>query len=226
MRGDLLSVWAALNASRRFYMTAPLGSNHSDDRGVPGLSPRKRKLGGCDSVGHRSEQRTHLDADGVIERPEEHDDANGRLAEQPNVGRVHPRLHGRGVERARGRPPEDEPLRPVEPEEVLLRVVAEGGRDRHGHVSRVSARKASASFIARAPSGRPLVTTFVTTPALAPPLPEIRKPICWAFSDGPGWIRTSDLGIKSPLLCQLSYRPRRASLAPGRSYPWRAAPID
>jgi hypothetical protein len=25
--------------------------------------------------------------------------------------------------------------------------------------------------------------------------------------DGPGRIRTCDLGIKSPLLCQLSYRP-------------------
>jgi hypothetical protein len=30
--------------------------------------------------------------------------------------------------------------------------------------------------------------------------------------DGPGWIRTNDLGIKSPLLCQLSYRPGRASV--------------
>ena len=30
-------------------------------------------------------------------------------------------------------------------------------------------------------------------------------------SHGPGWIRTNDLGIKSPLLYQLSYRPR-----PGR----------
>src|SRR6266516_3563814 len=28
------------------------------------------------------------------------------------------------------------------------------------------------------------------------------------LGDGPGWIRTSGLGIKSPLLCQLSYRPR------------------
>jgi hypothetical protein len=27
--------------------------------------------------------------------------------------------------------------------------------------------------------------------------------------NGPGWIRTSDLGIKSPLLYQLSYRPAR-----------------
>jgi hypothetical protein len=30
-----------------------------------------------------------------------------------------------------------------------------------------------------------------------------------AAADGPGWIRTTDLGIKSPLLCQLSYRPAR-----------------
>src|SRR5207247_11144175 len=29
-----------------------------------------------------------------------------------------------------------------------------------------------------------------------------------SLGDGPGWIRTSGLGIKSPLLCQLSYRPR------------------
>src|SRR5262245_38265899 len=28
-----------------------------------------------------------------------------------------------------------------------------------------------------------------------------------SFRDGPGRIRTCDLGIKSPLLCQLSYRP-------------------
>jgi hypothetical protein len=27
--------------------------------------------------------------------------------------------------------------------------------------------------------------------------------------DGPGWNRTNDLGIKSPLLYQLSYRPSR-----------------
>jgi hypothetical protein len=31
--------------------------------------------------------------------------------------------------------------------------------------------------------------------------------ICSMFPDGPGRIRTCDLGIKSPLLYQLSYRP-------------------
>src|SRR5437764_3476382 len=34
-------------------------------------------------------------------------------------------------------------------------------------------------------------------------------PICSAFCDGPGRDRTCDLGIKSPLLYQLSYRPHR-----------------
>ena len=34
-------------------------------------------------------------------------------------------------------------------------------------------------------------------------------PLGQAADDGPGWIRTTDLGIKSPLLCQLSYRPAR-----------------
>ena len=29
----------------------------------------------------------------------------------------------------------------------------------------------------------------------------------WSRLNGPGRIRTCDLGIKSPLLCQLSYRP-------------------
>ena len=32
-------------------------------------------------------------------------------------------------------------------------------------------------------------------------------PFCRPFFDGPGWNRTNDLGIKSPLLYQLSYRP-------------------
>jgi hypothetical protein len=47
------------------------------------------------------------------------------------------------------------------------------------------------------------------------------------MDDGPGWIRTSDLGIKSPLLCQLSYRPTRSECSGGipLSLPGRA-PID
>ena len=32
------------------------------------------------------------------------------------------------------------------------------------------------------------------------------------FRHGLGWNRTNDLGIKSPLLCQLSYRPEIAPL--------------
>ena len=35
---------------------------------------------------------------------------------------------------------------------------------------------------------------------------------CRDFADGPGRNRTCDLGIKSPLLYQLSYRPRQASV--------------
>jgi hypothetical protein len=39
-------------------------------------------------------------------------------------------------------------------------------------------------------------------------------------SDGPGWIRTSGLGIKSPLLYQLSYRPRGRSVTPDFTVSW------
>jgi hypothetical protein len=47
-----------------------------------------------------------------------------------------------------------------------------------------------------------------------------------ARRNGPGRTRTCGLGIKSPLLCQLSYRPpAECSPAPPR-YPCRAAPID
>ena len=35
------------------------------------------------------------------------------------------------------------------------------------------------------------------------------------FLDGPCWDRTSDLGIKSPLLYQLSYRPEVSEYRPG-----------
>jgi hypothetical protein len=43
---------------------------------------------------------------------------------------------------------------------------------------------------------------------------------------GPGRSRTCDLGIKSPLLYQLSYRPAEASVDAGRGYSASAAPID
>ena len=44
---------------------------------------------------------------------------------------------------------------------------------------------------------------------------------------GPGRIRTCGLGIKSPLLYQLSYRPARWSeCTVERRYPCRAAPVD
>ena len=37
---------------------------------------------------------------------------------------------------------------------------------------------------------------------------ELKEPLfCSGFFDGPGRDRTCDLGIKSPLLYQLSYRP-------------------
>ena len=41
------------------------------------------------------------------------------------------------------------------------------------------------------------------------------------FLDGPGWNRTNDLGIKSPLLYQLSYRP-----APSECRSRRAGRLD
>ena len=40
-------------------------------------------------------------------------------------------------------------------------------------------------------------------------------------SHGPGWIRTTDLGIKSPLLYQLSYRPRSSGRGRRLSLPRR-----
>ena len=44
-----------------------------------------------------------------------------------------------------------------------------------------------------------------------------------SFRHGPGRIRTCDLGIKSPLLCQLSYRPAKNECSRGRtlSFPGR-----
>ena len=39
---------------------------------------------------------------------------------------------------------------------------------------------------------------------------------CRDFLDGPGWDRTSDLGIKSPLLYRLSYRPAPVSVEAAR----------
>jgi len=57
-------------------------------------------------------------------------------------------------------------------------------------------------------------------------MPDDRAPTRRRAPYGPGWIRTSDLGIKSPLLCQLSYRPAETSVAAGGRYPSRAAPID
>ncbi len=37
--------------------------------------------------------------------------------------------------------------------------------------------------------------------------PSRKSPVSGAFLHGPGWDRTNDLGIKSPLLYRLSYRP-------------------
>jgi hypothetical protein len=42
---------------------------------------------------------------------------------------------------------------------------------------------------------------------VAPTDPATEKARFAGILCGPGWIRTNDLGIKSPLLCQLSYRP-------------------
>ena len=54
----------------------------------------------------------------------------------------------------------------------------------------------------------------------------MRFPLSDAAANGPGRIRTCDLGIKSPLLCQLSYRPRKRRVSARPSYSWPAAPID
>src|SRR5438067_7719618 len=48
------------------------------------------------------------------------------------------------------------------------------------------------------------------------PFRRHKSPLCGAFSYGPGRDRTCDLGIKSPLLYQLSYRPVRPSVDRGR----------
>jgi hypothetical protein len=49
--------------------------------------------------------------------------------------------------------------------------------------------------------------------------------VCRPFADGPGRDRTCDLGIKSPLLYQLSYRPRGEGTLPpwsGSTSRWRS----
>jgi hypothetical protein len=78
----------------------------------------------------------------------------------------------------------------------------------------------------------PEVGTEVGTPRtfLAPATrltdPAMRDPVNRAAANGPGRNRTCDLGIKSPLLCQLSYRPRSERVSARPRYSWRAAPID
>src|SRR4030095_14586437 len=51
------------------------------------------------------------------------------------------------------------------------------------------------------------VATFVATLASSKSLQRCKRSICSTLADGPGRDRTCDLGIKSPLLYQLSYRP-------------------
>jgi hypothetical protein len=58
-------------------------------------------------------------------------------------------------------------------------------------------------------SGTTPAEAIRTTTVRAGPLAADRASENPCSKDGPGRIRTSDLGIKSPLLCQLSYRPRR-----------------
>src|SRR6266487_5936882 len=56
-----------------------------------------------------------------------------------------------------------------------------------------------------------LVLSLSSTPSLGRRRFRRHKgPVCGLFSYGPGRDRTCDLGIKSPLLYQLSYRPRRS----------------
>jgi len=57
----------------------------------------------------------------------------------------------------------------------------------------------SRSEAARTPHVLPRSGRHLARTVEAPPLQALR--------DGPGWNRTNDLGIKSPLLYQLSYRP-------------------
>ena len=58
----------------------------------------------------------------------------------------------------------------------------------------------------RAPSDQSVLAVLgpKACPGREPPAESLRA----GSGDGPGWNRTNDLGIKSPLLCQLSYRPR------------------
>src|SRR5438445_10064645 len=55
---------------------------------------------------------------------------------------------------------------------------------------------------------------------------QVAPPPAGVDGYGPGRDRTCDLGIKSPLLYQLSYRPRPASVDAVRGYSGPAAPID
>jgi hypothetical protein len=54
---------------------------------------------------------------------------------------------------------------------------------------------------------RSRVRAFVRALRLPVPSSSIKPPANWPNGDGPGRDRTCDLGIKSPLLYQLSYRP-------------------
>src|SRR6266852_3245362 len=64
------------------------------------------------------------------------------------------------------------------------------------------------AVLGRQPSSQKHVLSLSLTPWVSGSPFRRRTPtLCWAFSNGPGRDRTCDLGIKSPLLYQLSYRP-------------------
>src|SRR6185312_10253876 len=68
-------------------------------------------------------------------------------------------------------------------------------------------------------------TLSLEPPAL--PLPHgstVRFPRAASAVNGPGRDRTCDLGIKSPLLYQLSYRPARRRVTGRHRYSWLAGP--
>ena len=56
-------------------------------------------------------------------------------------------------------------------------------------------------------SGKALLPRLLPVAASRRHVQQEYARLCGAFLHGPGWNRTNDLGIKSPLLCQLSYRP-------------------
>ena len=110
------------------------------------------------------------------------------------------------------------------------------GATRRGRIHRRSGRFAAMMIFRWGPWMRdflfgPVEERLRPRPAKPHAAPEDLEGLCSfahfrAGRNGPGRDRTCDLGIKSPLLYQLSYRPAPVSVDACRGYSGPAAPID